>query len=216
MIKKVVMVCVVVALVAALAGLTSGIQITSTSNPSTASAPKNLQFQSAAGPFVGSVKSDVYHYPSCYHVNAIKPENRITFNTVADACAHSYRPCKDCNPPPCGTTLTAAPTPVPTAAPTPAPTAAPTRVPTAATPQPQAHASSPAATPTPTSKASPTRAKASPSPVSKLVQTSNSTVDIGHASAAPSSQSSTPGFEAVYALGAFVAAFLAISAVRRR
>jgi len=84
--------------------------------PVAAQSSNVLSFQS--GPFVGSKNSDVYHYPSCYHVNAIKPENKITFSTVQEACSRGYRPCKDCNPPPCGTTPTAAPTAAPTATPT--------------------------------------------------------------------------------------------------
>lgn len=89
MIRKVVMVCVVLALVTALAGVAGGIQISPTSSPSTATVPNYLHFQS--GPFVGSKGSDVYHYPSCYHVKQIKPENLVYFNTVQDACARGYR-----------------------------------------------------------------------------------------------------------------------------
>jgi hypothetical protein len=53
----------------------------------------------AQGQFVGSVNSDVYHYPSCTYASRIKPENRIWFADVADALNHGYRPCKVCNPP---------------------------------------------------------------------------------------------------------------------
>ncbi|MGZ4849059.1 MAG: Ada metal-binding domain-containing protein [Halobacteriota archaeon] len=63
------------------------------------------------GSFVGSVNSNVYHYPSCYEAAKIKPENLITFNSVAEACVANYRPCKVCNPPPCQATPT--PTPIP-------------------------------------------------------------------------------------------------------
>jgi methylphosphotriester-DNA--protein-cysteine methyltransferase len=110
MIKKVVMVCVAFMLVTVLAGVVGSIQIYPTSTQSTVITQKNLQFQSDTGPFVGSKNSNVYHYPSCYHVQAIKPQNLITFDTLADACAAGYRPCKDCNPPPCGTALMATPT----------------------------------------------------------------------------------------------------------
>ncbi|MGZ4849122.1 MAG: Ada metal-binding domain-containing protein [Halobacteriota archaeon] len=41
----------------------------------------------------------MYHYPSCYHVNAIKPQNLVSFPTAAAAQAAGYRPCKDCHPP---------------------------------------------------------------------------------------------------------------------
>ncbi len=48
--------------------------------------------------FVGSKKSDVYHYPNCRYVKMIKPENIIWFSSVEDARAHGYRPCKVCKP----------------------------------------------------------------------------------------------------------------------
>ncbi len=74
-------------------------------------APTNIQ--SYTGPFVGSKNSNVYHYPWCYEVKKIKPENLVTFNTVTDACAANYRPCEVCNPPACGVTTSHAPTPQP-------------------------------------------------------------------------------------------------------
>jgi hypothetical protein len=49
--------------------------------------------------FVGSIKSDKYHYPSCSAAKRIKPENEIWFSSSADARAHGYVPCKICNPP---------------------------------------------------------------------------------------------------------------------
>lgn len=49
--------------------------------------------------YVGSIKSDVYHYPWCRYVTQIYPENKIWFSSSSDARAHGYRPCKFCNPP---------------------------------------------------------------------------------------------------------------------
>ncbi len=49
--------------------------------------------------FVGSKKSDVYHYPNCRYVKKILPENIIWFKSVEDARAHGYRPFKVCKPP---------------------------------------------------------------------------------------------------------------------
>ena len=49
--------------------------------------------------FVGSIKSDKYHYPSCNAAKKIKPENEIWFTSSADARAHGYVPCGICNPP---------------------------------------------------------------------------------------------------------------------
>lgn len=49
--------------------------------------------------FVGSIKSDKYHYPSCSAAGRIKPENEIWFYSSADARAHGYVPCGICHPP---------------------------------------------------------------------------------------------------------------------
>lgn len=72
--------------------------------------PANIQ--SYTGPFVGSIKSDVYHYPWCFEAKKILSENLVIFPTVTDACAANYRPCEECNPPACGS-------PAPTSTPTP-------------------------------------------------------------------------------------------------
>jgi micrococcal nuclease len=53
----------------------------------------------ASGYFVGSKNSDVYHYPDCASAKKIKPGNLVIFNSVEEAKAASYRPCKNCNPP---------------------------------------------------------------------------------------------------------------------
>ena len=53
----------------------------------------------SAGPFVGSINSDVYHYPSCTYAKRIKASNKISFANATDARAHGYRPCKVCKPP---------------------------------------------------------------------------------------------------------------------
>jgi hypothetical protein len=49
--------------------------------------------------YVGSIKSDKYHYPNCRAAQKIKPENEIWFTSSADALAHGYVPCGICNPP---------------------------------------------------------------------------------------------------------------------
>lgn len=63
------------------------------------------------GQFVGSVNSNVYHYPSCTYAQNIKPANQIWFSDAADAVSHGYRPCTVCNPP--------LPSPSPSASPSP-------------------------------------------------------------------------------------------------
>lgn len=59
----------------------------------------HIFMKSYSGPFVGSIKSDVYHYPSCSSAKQIKKKNLIIFNSVAEAKAMGYRPCKRCKPP---------------------------------------------------------------------------------------------------------------------
>jgi hypothetical protein len=49
--------------------------------------------------FVGSIHSNVYHYPTCRYVNQILPQNLIWFSSSEDARAHGYRPCEVCKPP---------------------------------------------------------------------------------------------------------------------
>jgi competence protein ComEC len=51
------------------------------------------------GKYVGSINSNVYHYPSCRYVEQIHPENLVWFASAAEAQAKGYRPCKVCNPP---------------------------------------------------------------------------------------------------------------------
>jgi len=53
----------------------------------------------SGGPFVGSSKSDKYHYPSCSAAQKIKPANLVTFSSSAEARAQGYSPCGICHPP---------------------------------------------------------------------------------------------------------------------
>lgn len=51
------------------------------------------------GQFVGSTKSDKYHYPSCRWTKKILPENEIWFSSSEEARAAGYVPCGVCHPP---------------------------------------------------------------------------------------------------------------------
>lgn len=64
---------------------------------STAATP--IAALSSDGPFVGSSKSDKYHYPSCSAAKKIKPANLVTFFSSAAAQAQGYVPCGICHPP---------------------------------------------------------------------------------------------------------------------
>ncbi len=49
--------------------------------------------------YVGSKKSDKYHYPTCEWAQKIKPENLVTFASAQEALKGGYVPCKVCRPP---------------------------------------------------------------------------------------------------------------------
>lgn len=49
--------------------------------------------------YVGSAKSNKYHYPNCRYVQMIKPENLVTFESAKEALEAGYVPCKVCKPP---------------------------------------------------------------------------------------------------------------------
>jgi micrococcal nuclease len=52
-----------------------------------------------SGAFVGSLKSNKYHYESCKWAEKISPENEIWFADSNDARRHGYLPCGVCEPP---------------------------------------------------------------------------------------------------------------------
>lgn len=49
--------------------------------------------------YVGSKRSNKYHYPSCRWAKKIKPYNLVTFQSVKKAQEAGYVPCKVCRPP---------------------------------------------------------------------------------------------------------------------
>jgi competence protein ComEC len=73
--------------------------IPDSSSTTTIGSEETTTTQASSGSFVGSKKSDVYHYPGCSSAKNIKPENLITFNSIEEAKNAGYRPCKKCNPP---------------------------------------------------------------------------------------------------------------------
>lgn len=54
---------------------------------------------SGQGKFVGSRKSDRYHYPWCSAAKKISPANLVEFRSAAEARAAGYVPCGICKPP---------------------------------------------------------------------------------------------------------------------
>ncbi|MDI9417938.1 MAG: thermonuclease family protein [Euryarchaeota archaeon] len=63
------------------------------------SSSNSQKVSSNNGPFVGSAKSDKYHYPSCSAAKKIKSSNLVTFSSSAEARGAGYVPCKICHPP---------------------------------------------------------------------------------------------------------------------
>jgi micrococcal nuclease len=55
--------------------------------------------EQTSGKYVGSIKSDKYHYPWCSAAKKILPENLIWFDSAADAQSQGYSPCGICDPP---------------------------------------------------------------------------------------------------------------------
>ncbi|HSP86901.1 MAG TPA: Ada metal-binding domain-containing protein [Ignavibacteriaceae bacterium] len=49
--------------------------------------------------FVGSIKSDKYHYTWCRWAQKIKESNLVTFDSVKEATDAGYIACKVCKPP---------------------------------------------------------------------------------------------------------------------
>jgi protein-disulfide isomerase len=47
-------------------------------------------------PYIGNTETHVVHLANCYHVDQMKVANMKGFNTLADAQAQGYTPCKDC------------------------------------------------------------------------------------------------------------------------
>jgi micrococcal nuclease len=56
------------------------------------------QLPSSGNKFVGSTKSDKYHYPECRWAKKITPENEIWFSSSDDAKSKGYVPCGVCHP----------------------------------------------------------------------------------------------------------------------
>ncbi|MBN1235991.1 MAG: thermonuclease family protein [Methanotrichaceae archaeon] len=67
---------------------------------------KNNEFESAQcemssepAIFVGSAKSNKYHYPECCWAKKISPKNEVWFLSSMDAKSKGYVPCAVCHPP---------------------------------------------------------------------------------------------------------------------
>ncbi|MBU7005813.1 hypothetical protein Ga0451573_000720 [Peptococcaceae bacterium DYL19] len=54
--------------------------------------------ESSRGRYVGSKKSNKYHYQECQWAKKILPGNEIWFTDVNNARAYGYTPCGVCSP----------------------------------------------------------------------------------------------------------------------
>lgn len=70
---------------------------TETASGSTSGQGDNAPVQTS-GTYVGSLKSNKFHYPSCQFAEKILPENEIWFDTREEAYATDYVPCGVCKP----------------------------------------------------------------------------------------------------------------------
>jgi beta-lactamase superfamily II metal-dependent hydrolase len=73
--------------------------IVAPNNQSKTITPAPVPTQDSTGLYVGSIKSNKYHYPSCQYAKTILPKNEIWFANTAEAQAAGYVPCKGCKPP---------------------------------------------------------------------------------------------------------------------
>lgn len=48
--------------------------------------------------YLGSDTTNIFCFPTCRHVRRVTPEHRVSFNSVREAVARGYRPCKVCRP----------------------------------------------------------------------------------------------------------------------
>jgi len=67
--------------------------------PEPSPAPEIAPTTAKSGQFVGSVRSDKYHYPSCKWGKTIASHNEIWFSSSEEARAAGYVPCGVCKPP---------------------------------------------------------------------------------------------------------------------
>jgi len=61
-------------------------------NPVISATPSQL------GKYVGSIKSDKYHLPTCKYAEVILKENQIWFDSKAEAVSEGFKPCGVCKP----------------------------------------------------------------------------------------------------------------------
>ena len=74
----------------------SGFWFASVAGAADVKAAPKAATQKKAAVYVASKGSDKYHVPSCAAAAAIKPANKITFGSKAEAAKAGYKPCGTC------------------------------------------------------------------------------------------------------------------------
>lgn len=69
---------------------------TPTSTTPSTTVPITPSTNTGTGKYIGSKKSDKYHYPGYTHPGPIKEENLIWFDSIEDAESKGYKPCGYC------------------------------------------------------------------------------------------------------------------------
>lgn len=89
---------------------TSSVNTTSDTNSSSSDYPSSDYSSSSdssssssasssdSGAYIANANTGVFHYASCYHVDAMKDSNKVYYSSATAAENAGYRPCKDCNP----------------------------------------------------------------------------------------------------------------------
>ena len=70
----------------------------STNNTKKTTPKQETSTPATTGAYIGSVKSDKFHKPSCRHAKKIASYNEIWFKNRQDAYDNGYVPCKVCKP----------------------------------------------------------------------------------------------------------------------
>ena len=93
--RRAVAICLLFAVLVAVIGCAKTEQARE-EQPKRYEAPKREEVRAKV--YVGSVNSNIYHYPNCRWAKKIKSHNEVWFSSMADAKSKGYRACKVCRP----------------------------------------------------------------------------------------------------------------------
>lgn len=70
----------------------------SSSTSSSSGTGSSSSSSGSSGSYIANANTGVFHYASCYHVDRMNEENKVSYSSRQAAINAGYRPCKDCNP----------------------------------------------------------------------------------------------------------------------